>query len=122
MPCVLIVEDDREALHFMDFLLSTSGYDTMTALNGREGLEKLHARRPCVVLLDLMMPVMDGWEFRRRQLANPRDADVPVVAVTAYYNPAEVSRVMGVRCVPKPIDIDEMLAEVAQACGGPRDA
>jgi CheY-like chemotaxis protein len=119
MPCVLIVDDDAEVREFMDLLLSMSGYETMTAWNGREGLEKMHARRPCVVLLDVMMPVMDGWEFRRRQLNDPKDARVPVVAVTAHNNPGEVSRSMGVRCLPKPVDIDEVLSEVERACGGP---
>ena len=72
MPCVLIVEDDADIREFMQFLLSASGYETMTAANGEEALHRMRERRPCMVLLDLMMPVMDGFDFRARQLAGAR--------------------------------------------------
>ena len=61
MPCVLIVEDEPDVREFMEVLLQTSGYETMSAPNGLEALQRMRARRPCVVLLDLMMPVMNGW-------------------------------------------------------------
>jgi CheY-like chemotaxis protein len=116
MPCVLIVEDDEDVRDFMDVLLRASGYETMTASNGAIGLEMMHHRRPNVVLLDLMMPVMDGWTFRQRQLEEPDLALVPVICVTAF-NPGEVKRRLQVRCLPKPIDFDRLLAEVSAACG-----
>jgi CheY-like chemotaxis protein len=75
-------------------------------------------RRPCVVLLDLMMPVMDGWTFRERQLADPALAPVPVICVTAVFNPGEVRRRLDVRCLPKPVDFDLLLDEVSGACAG----
>ena len=71
MACVLIVEDDEDVREFMDILLSSSGYQTATARNGAEALEAVRQTHPCLVLLDLMMPVMDGWTFRDRQLADP---------------------------------------------------
>ena len=79
MPCVLIVEDDEDVRDFMDVLLRASGYETMTAANGAIGIEMMHHRKPCVVLLDMMMPVMDGWAFRSRQMADPDLRGVPVV-------------------------------------------
>jgi CheY-like chemotaxis protein len=102
----------------MDVLLRSSGYETMTAANGAIGLEMMQQRRPCVVLLDLMMPVMDGWTFRRRQLADPELAPVPVICITAMYNPSEVKRRLDVRCLAKPVDFDQLLDEVSGACGG----
>ena len=75
MPCVLIVEDDSDIREFMELLLADAGYDTMSAENGSRALERMRARRPCLVLLDLAMPVMDGWEFRERQLADPELAE-----------------------------------------------
>ena len=96
---------------------TSSGYATLTARNGREGLEKLHESRPNIVLLDLHMPVMDGWEFRRRQLENPQDATIPVVIITAHFNAHEVREVLGLPCLGKPVAFDEVLDAVRHACG-----
>jgi len=120
MPCVLIVEDDEDVRDFMDVLLRASGYETMTAANGAIGLEMMHHRRPCVVLLDMMMPVMDGWTFRARQLADPALAGIPVIAVTAAFSPLDVKRQLDVLCLPKPVDFDRLLDEVSDVCSGAR--
>ena len=103
---------------FMELLLQTSGYETMSAPNGREALEQMRQRRPCVVLLDLMMPVMNGWEFRERQLAEASIADVPVVCVTAVFDPHQVVQRLHIPCVRKPVECPELLQKVASACGG----
>lgn len=118
MPCVLIVEDDPDIREFMELLLIDAGYDTMTAENGARGLESMRARRPCLVLLDLAMPVMDGWGFRERQLADPELAKVPVVCVTAAFDPASVSARLKVPCLPKPVSFSAVLDAVQHACGG----
>ena len=117
MPCVLIVEDDPDIREFMELLLIDAGYDTMTAENGSRALERMRTRRPCLVLLDLAMPVMDGWEFRERQLADPTIASVPVVCVTAAFDPANVSARLRVPCLPKPVSFAAVLDEVQHACG-----
>jgi CheY-like chemotaxis protein len=118
MACVLIVEDDEDVRDFMDVLLRASGYETMTAANGAIGLEMMEHRRPCLVLLDLMMPVMDGWTFRKRQLADPALATVPVICLTAMYSPSEVRQQLSVRCLAKPVDFDQLLKEVSDICDG----
>ena len=117
MPCVLIVEDDTDVREFMDVLLSTHGFETMTAANGREALERMRARRPCLVLLDLMMPVMDGWQFRAEQLREPAIADVPVVCVTAVAEASE--RIAGLQapCLRKPVEFQALLDVVQSVCG-----
>jgi CheY-like chemotaxis protein len=117
MGYVLIVEDDDDVREFMDLLLSTSGYETMNARDGCEALEKMRARLPCLVLLDLQMPRMDGWEFREHQLRDPSLAQVPVVCITAFYDPRAVSRKLGVPCLVKPADFPTVLREVKNACG-----
>jgi CheY-like chemotaxis protein len=76
MPCVLIVEDDPDIREFMELLLADAGYDTMTAENGSLALERMRARRPCLVLLDLAMPVMDGWATTGRSGARPGTGDL----------------------------------------------
>lgn len=116
MPCVLIVEDDPDVREFMDTLLDAYGYDTMTAENGAVALDVMRHRKPCLVLLDLMMPVMNGWEFRRRQLADPALKDVPVICVTAVFDQAAVAEQLQVRCLTKPVDFPAVLGEVARAC------
>src|SRR5260221_3506520 len=84
-PCpVLIVEDDEDLREMMAQLLGIEGFETAAVANGREALEYLHSvKKPDVILLDLMMPVMDGWEFRRRQQADPELASVPVIVLSA---------------------------------------
>src|SRR3954463_3752023 len=77
MPCVLIVEDDDDVREFMQLLVSSCGYETMTARDGEEALARMRERRPCMVLLDLQMPRMDGWEFRERQLQDVQLKHIP---------------------------------------------
>lgn len=122
MPCVLIVEDDADVREFMDLLLSNSGFDTATAANGAEALKALREKRPCLVLLDLMMPVMDGWTFRAKQLEDPAIADVPVVCVTAVSEPQQVAERLHAPCLKKPVDFTDLLDEVRRACGGLRSS
>lgn len=117
MACVLIVEDDEDVRDFMDVLLRASGYETMTAANGAIGIEMMQHRKPCMVLLDMMMPVMDGWTFRSRQMSDPELRGIPVVCVTALFDPQVVAARLQVRCLSKPVDFDRLLAEVSSACG-----
>jgi CheY-like chemotaxis protein len=116
MACVLIVEDNRDLRDLMEVLLKSSGYETMTAENGAVGLEMMHRRLPCTVLLDLMMPVMDGFTFRKCQLADPELAAVPIICVTAMFDPQEVERRLDARCLPKPLDFDQLLSMVSGMC------
>jgi CheY-like chemotaxis protein len=117
MPCVLIVEDDMDVRELMNVLLTNHGFETMTATNGREALEQMRHRRPCLVLLDLMMPIMDGWEFRAEQLREPSLADVPVVCVTAIAEHSEMVRRLHAPCLRKPIEFRALLEAVEGACG-----
>jgi CheY-like chemotaxis protein len=116
MCCVLVVEDEPDVREMLDVLLSTSGYETMLACNGAEALAKLRARRPCLVLLDVMMPVMDGFEFRARQVSEPELAAVPVLCLTAMFDPPHVERRMGAPCLQKPVPLDELLAAIDTLC------
>ena|SRR5688572_29830325 len=121
MPCVLVVEDDDDIREMLKYLLTANGYDTMFACNGREALVRMSERTPCVVLLDMHMPVMNGWEFRACQLGDPTNASVPVIAVTAYYDPRTVEQQLGLKCLHKPLSVDHIIDEVQRACGGSRD-
>jgi CheY-like chemotaxis protein len=118
-PCVLIVEDDTDVREMMDLLLTSIGYRTLTAPNGAAALERLRQDRPCMVLLDLMMPVMTGWEFRERQLADPQLASIPVLCMSAVYQPDEVKSKLQIKCLAKPLDFGRLIDEIATACGRP---
>jgi CheY-like chemotaxis protein len=115
---VLIVEDDADLREMMAQLLTLEGYQIETVANGREALEYLNdAPRPDVILLDLMMPIMDGWEFRRRQQDDPALADVPVIVLTALDQAqARASDLNGVDFLKKPLDFDRLLELVRRRC------
>jgi len=115
---VLIVEDDADLREMMAQLLTLEGYQIETVANGREALAYLSdAPRPDVILLDLMMPIMDGWEFRRRQQDDPALADVPVIVLTALDQAqAHASDLNGVDFLKKPLDFDRLLELVRRRC------
>jgi DNA-binding response OmpR family regulator len=114
---VLIVEDDADLREMMAQLLTLEGFKAATVANGREALEYLHANdhKPDVILLDLMMPVMDGWEFRRKMQADPDVADVPVIVLSAL-DQARVSGVPADAFLKKPLDFDRLLKLVRSYC------
>src|SRR5688572_5458821 len=83
-PPILVVEDDPEQRETLCAMLDLEGFEHAEASNGREALDYLEGfPAPCLVLLDLDMPVMNGWDFRRIQLADERLSAIPVVVVTA---------------------------------------
>ncbi len=118
MASVLLVEDNDDVREMMALALQLAGHDVLLARNGRDALGKLKARpRPCVILLDLMMPVMNGWEFREALRDEPALRDVPVVVVSAL-NREMAENAGGSAYLPKPVDLDRMLEIVAEHCDG----
>ena len=116
MPSILVVEDDEGAREALSDILRDEGFRVETAGNGLEALEYLErAPPPCMILLDLVMPVMDGWEFRQRQLRHEGLAPIPVVVLTATAGegPEAVSASDVLR---KPVDFDALLARVELHC------
>ena len=79
---VLLVENDEQTSEGLALVLEMAGYDTHTAMNGIKALEESRAWQPVVILLDLLMPLMDGWSFRKLQMEDPGLADIPVVIVS----------------------------------------
>ena len=116
MPCVLVVDDDSDVRRMILLLLRSEGYETESANDGAEALALMRQRRPCVVLLDINMPLMDGWEFRKQQLADPALADVPVVCMTGIVHPEDVERILGITCLRKPVDFPSLIRAVEKVC------
>lgn len=118
MANILVVEDNDDVREMMAVTLELEGHDVSTAVNGRDALNKLRAgERPCVILLDLMMPVMNGWEFRQAIESDPLLKAVPIVIVSAAT--AEVIHKTDAETyLPKPVDMDQLLHVVGGFCGG----
>jgi CheY-like chemotaxis protein len=113
---VLIVEDDEDLREMMAHLLTLEGFEAATAANGREALAYLRTSgKPDVILLDLMMPVMDGWEFRRQLQADPKLAPVPVIVLSALDH-ARGANVDAAAFLKKPLDFDRLLHLVRAYC------
>ena len=113
-PTVLVVDDDPDILLTVEQILQSEGYTVLSARNGQEALNRLDVERPGVIILDLMMPVMDGFEFRRRLLEHPASA-TPVIVVSAdrdLARKAEALRVHGY--LGKPFDLYDLLAQVSR--------
>src|SRR5262245_34872901 len=92
---VLIVDDDYDIRATLHEILSDEGYDVASSANGFEALQALRSgTAPCLILLDLMMPVMDGWQFRAQQLSDPTLASIPVVVLSADAGVAQKSRAL----------------------------
>jgi CheY-like chemotaxis protein len=115
-PVVLVVDDDRDIRESLRELLAETGYQVATAENGRSALDQLRAGlRPGVILLDLMMPVMDGMAFRSEQLADPALCTLPVVLITAAGRPA-TDALRSVTVLHKPLRMRQVLTAVNQHC------
>ena len=114
-PSVLVVDDDADIREVMQLMLEHHGYAVQVATDGAEALARLHAGpRPSLILLDLMMPGMNGLEFRAEQLRDPELAEVPVVALTGASNVASEAEAAGLVVVRKPVGIAQLLAAIDQ--------
>jgi CheY-like chemotaxis protein len=108
-PAVLIVEDDPDLRSMMDQFLHLEGFAPVTAVNGLDALRLLKTGlRVDAILLDLMMPVMDGWAFRRAQRLDPEIADIPVIVLTAAGN-IQHAELRAAAVFPKPVPFDSVL-------------
>jgi two-component system, chemotaxis family, chemotaxis protein CheY len=116
-PLVLVVDDDPDILDAICDILEVERYRVARARNGVEALERVEAERPDVILLDLMMPVMDGVTFARVLHGRPGVNDVPILVISADGNPARAASVGARGYLAKPFDIDTLLGHVSAIAG-----
>ena len=115
---VLVIDDDAGLRELLQLCLGDEGYAVVVAANGREELDRLQRWRPRVILLDLLMPRLDGWGFRARQRAAGDLADIPVVVLTAL--PADEAAGLGAAAVlTKPFEREALLGVVRCLAGPP---
>ncbi len=114
-PLILIVEDEPDLRQLYAHELAMSGFEVIQAGNGEDAIATISLREPDVVLMDLSLPIVDGWEATRRLKANVRTAHIPVVALTAHDGSGELERATRAGCdwfVPKPCPPDALITEV----------
>ena len=109
---ILLVEDHTELRHVLGHQLESMGFTAITAKNGREGVETAVAEKPYLILMNSMMPEMDGWEATRVLRADPQTKDIPILASTALFRPSDLKTWIDVGCddyIIKPFTSDELL-------------
>ena len=120
MSCksILIVEDDADIRESLHDVLEVEGYEVFAVANGQEALDRLKILpTPCLVLLDLMMPVMNGWEFLEAKQGDLKIAPIPVVIVSAVIDQAKAKSKAAAGFIKKPIELNTLLEVVRQYCG-----
>ncbi len=114
---ILIVEDEPKNLKLFRDLLQHSGYTTIEATDGEQGVELAKARKPDLILMDIMMPKMDGLEATRILKTDTTTKNIPILALTSYAMKGDKERILEAGCdgyLAKPIDIQEFLGKVAE--------
>jgi CheY-like chemotaxis protein len=119
MTDVLIVEDDPTLVEVLAEIVSDEGHTVATARNGRQALERLRSGGPLprVLLMDLMMPVMDGWTLRREMLADPVLAQVPVIVFSAVDLVRRGRDLHASAMIEKPVDLQRLFTLLEEHCG-----
>lgn len=104
---ILVIEDDADVRETLKDVLEMQGFEVTTACHGGEGIEALEKTIPNVILLDLMMPQVNGWQFLDLQRNDPRFNEIPVIICSAYTESAKAIKPAGV--IPKPIKLNHLL-------------
>ncbi len=124
MTKILLVEDHEELWDFLSRRLKRRGFDVVLAHDGQEGVDKARSERPDVILLDMNLPVMDGWTAARTLRADPETARVPIIALTAHAMAGDKAKALEAGCDdyhPKPVDFSRLLSQIEEVLLGAED-
>jgi two-component system alkaline phosphatase synthesis response regulator PhoP len=114
---ILVVDDEPTIVRLMEFILARQGHDMIVAVNGEEALEKIRAQQPDLVLLDIMMPRIDGYEVAQRLRADPATATLPIIMLSAKAQEEDIRRGIEVgvdEYVTKPFSPDQLVQVVSE--------
>lgn len=114
---ILVIEDNEDNRDLVTFVLEHAGHEITSAINGVEGIEAAQKQHPDLILLDLALPEMDGWEVAKKLKTDPATSDIILVALTAFTMPADKRRAMDAGCdgyLSKPINAATFPGEVAK--------
>ncbi len=112
---ILLVEDHEEIWDFLSRRLKRRGFDVILAHDGQQGVDKALAERPDIVLLDMNLPVMDGWTAARTIKADAAGAAIPIIALTAHAMSGDREKALAAGCNdyhPKPVDFSQLLTQI----------
>lgn len=112
---ILYIEDNEQNLYLITFILEAKGYEVLQARSGEEGVEMAGRTHPDMILLDIQLPGMDGYEIARRLRLNPELASTPLVAVTSYAMVGDREKALGSGCngyIEKPINPETFVAQI----------
>ena len=116
MPHILVIEDYRDNRNLAELILQDAGYTTSSATDGLSGIAAALQLQPDLILMDLALPRLNGWEATRRLKAHPATQHIPIVAFTAHVSQDDLARARAVGCVAiiaKPFELDGLLAQLA---------
>jgi len=114
---ILFVEDDMDTYELVQFLMGRNGYEVFLAVNGRDGVSAAIKQKPDLILMDLSLPEMDGWNATKKIKSNPATKNIPVIALTAHALVSDRKRALDAGCddyITKPIDMVELVRMVEQ--------
>lgn len=114
---ILVIEDQEDNRIILSDLLTSAGFEVIEALNGQEGVDMAEAEKPDLILMDIQLPVLDGYEATRRIKGTPALAPIPVIAVTSYALSGDEAKAMAAGCdgyVTKPFSPRLLLAKVRE--------
>ncbi|WP_018235368.1 response regulator [Ensifer sp. BR816] len=117
MTRILLVEDNEMNRDMLSRRLSRRGFDVLIAENGKAGVELAAAERPDLILMDMSLPVMDGWEATRQIKANPLTSTIPVIALTAHAMARDRDMALDAGCDDydsKPVDLSQLVRKIEQ--------
>lgn len=115
MPRILLVEDNEMNRDMLSRRLLRKGFEVVMAEDGAIGVERAASEAPALILMDMSLPVIDGWEATRRIKANPATCAIPVIALTAHAMAEDRDKALAAGCDDydtKPIDLDRLLAKI----------
>ncbi len=114
-PRILVIEDNEQNIHLLTILLERNGFEVIQARSGREGIELASRVKPTLILLDIQLPIMDGYAVARELKHDPTLADVPIMAVTSSIMAGDREQILNAGCtgyVEKPINPETFVAEI----------
>ncbi|RTL93140.1 response regulator [Ancylobacter aquaticus] len=122
MTKILLVEDNEMNRDMLSRRLARNGFEVVIAVNGQEGVDLALSEKPALILMDMSLPVLDGWEATRRVKAHPETAAIPVIALTAHAMASDREQAMAAGCDDfdtKPVELPRLLEKIKTRLGLP---
>ncbi len=116
MTKILYVEDNEDNVFMLTRRLTKKGYEVVVAGDGEQGVARANEEQPALILMDLSLPVLDGWEATRRLKANPATQNIPVIALSAHAMPGDAEKALAAGCDDydtKPVEMQRLLSKIS---------